>query len=108
MKDTTNCIENRQLHNEGYLQEDKVELEDNAGALSNLSMSEEEANGGNGYAIRGLLEEILDRGNMNEAFKRVKSNKGSHGIDGMTVDELLPFLKENSDLIKESIMEAFL
>ena len=58
------------------------------------------------YDIRGLLEEILDRDNMNRAYKRVKKNKGSHGIDGMTVDELLPFLRENSDQIKKSILEG--
>jgi RNA-directed DNA polymerase len=58
-----------------------------------------------GYAM-GLLEKILDRDNMNKAFKRVKSNKGSHGIDGMTVDELLPFLKENGDRIKQAIKEG--
>lgn len=105
MKDTMKCVENRQLHNEGYLQEDRVELEGNAGAFSISSMSENETNDRNGCA-RGLLEEILDRDNMNRAFKRVKSNKGSHGIDGMTVDELLPFLKENGDQIKEAIMEG--
>jgi len=105
LKDTRKCNENRQLHREGYLQEDRVELEDNAGALSISSMSEEEANDGRGYAM-GLLEKILDRDNMNRAFKKVKSNKGKPGIDGMTVDELLPFLKENGDRIKQAIMEG--
>ncbi|MGJ7045473.1 retron-type reverse transcriptase [Thermoanaerobacterium thermosulfurigenes] len=32
---------------------------------------------------------------MKEAYKRVVANKGSHGVDGMEVDELLPYLKEN-------------
>ncbi len=59
MKDTKKCDENRQLHNEGYLQEDRVELEGNAGVFSISSMSEKEANDGNGYTI-GLLEEILE------------------------------------------------
>jgi len=105
LKDTRECVESRQLHKEGYLQENRVELEGNAGALSIPSTSEKEANGGKGYAM-GLLEKILDRDNMNKAFKRVKSNKGSHGIDGMTVDELLPFLKENGDRIKQAIKEG--
>ena len=105
MKDTKKYGKNRQLHSEGYLQEDRVELEDNAGVFSISSMSDKEANDGNGYAIR-LLEEILDRDNMNVAYKRVKSNNGKHGIDGMTVDELLPFLKENGDQIKQAIMEG--
>ncbi|MCX7921528.1 MAG: group II intron reverse transcriptase/maturase [Clostridia bacterium] len=105
MKDTRKRSENRQLHREGYLQEDRVELESNVGAFSISSMSEKEANDGNRYANR-LLEEILDRDNMNKAYKRVKSNKGKHGIDGMKVDELLPFLKANGDRIKQAIMEG--
>ena len=41
-----------------------------------------------------LMERILDRNNLDRAAKRVIRNKGSHGIDGMQVDELLPYLKE--------------
>jgi hypothetical protein len=32
----------------------------------------------------GLLEKILDRDNLNRAYKRVKANRGSHGVDGLT------------------------
>lgn len=46
-----------------------------------------------------LIEKILHRDNLNEAFKRVKSNKGSAGIDGITTEELLEHLKENKDKI---------
>ena len=47
-----------------------------------------------------LLEAILDKDNMNNAYKRVKANKGAPGIDGMTVEEALPYLRENgTDLI---------
>ncbi len=53
-----------------------------------------------------LLEEILDNQNMNKAFKRVKSNKGAHGIDGMGVDELLQYLKENGDQLRQSILDG--
>ena len=82
-----------------------MELERNTGALSIFSTSEEEANGGTKYAM-GLLEKILDRGNMNKAYKKVKANKGKPGMDGMTVDELLPYLKENGDRIRQAIMEG--
>lgn len=41
-----------------------------------------------------LLEKILDRKNLNSAYRRVKANKGAPGVDGMTVDELLPYLKK--------------
>lgn len=49
-----------------------------------------------------LLEKILHAENMNKAFKRVKSNKGASGIDGMGVNELLPYLiKNGGDLIRQ-------
>ena len=35
-----------------------------------------------------LMERICDSANLNQAYKRVKANKGSAGIDGMTVDDL--------------------
>jgi retron-type reverse transcriptase len=82
-----------------------VELEGKAGELSTPSMSEKEANDGNVYTI-GLLEKILDRDNMNMAYKKVVANKGKHGVDGMTVDELGPFLQKNANQIKKAIMEG--
>ena len=41
-----------------------------------------------------LLEEILEKGNLNRAFKRVKANKGAPGIDGITVEEIGAYLRE--------------
>ena len=102
LKDTKEYVESRQLPKEGYLQEVRVELGGNAGVRSTPSMSHTEGNGGNEYA-NGLLEKILDRHNMNRAYKRVKGNKGSHGVDGMTVDELLQHLKQNGSQLIESI-----
>ena len=43
-----------------------------------------------------LLGKILDRDNLNRAFKRVKANKGAPGVDGMTIDETHLWLKEHS------------
>jgi len=42
-----------------------------------------------------LLEKILDRDNLNRAYKRVKANKGAPGIDGMTIEAALPYSREN-------------
>jgi len=53
-----------------------------------------------------LLEQILDKDNMNLAFKKVKSNKGAGGIDKMGVDELLPYLKENQKQLVQSIKDG--
>ena len=101
MKDSMKCVESRQLHKEGYLQKSRVELKDKAGVRSILTASEEGRNDDSEYA-GGLLEKILDRDNMNRAYKRVKANKGSHGVDGMTVDELLQYLKQNGDQLKQA------
>lgn len=105
MKDTKKCNESRQLHYEGCLQEVRMEPGDSVGARSISSTSEEGRNGGNEYA-RGLLEKILHRDNMNQAYRRVKENKGSHGVDGMSVNELLPYLKQNGDQIRQAILEG--
>lgn len=97
--------DNFKNNKKGYLQEKRVELEGNAGVQSISSMFENRENDGNEYAKR-LLEKILDRDNMNLAYRKVKANKGSHGVDGMTVNELLPFLKQNGCQIKQSILEG--
>ena len=44
-----------------------------------------------------ILGKILDRDNMNRAYKRVKANGGAPGVDGMTIEGALPWLKEHKD-----------
>ena len=105
MKDTIKCGESRQLHKEDCLQEIRVELRGNVGVLSISSTSEKGRNDVSEYVSR-LLEKILEPSNMNLAYKRVKANKGSHGVDGMTVDELLQFLKQNGKQLIQSLLEG--
>ena len=50
-----------------------------------------------------LLEKILSRDNMNAAYKRVCANKGAGGVDGVTVEQLRDYIKENWDGIREQI-----
>ena len=50
-----------------------------------------------------LLEKILDRKNMNEAYKKVCANKGAGGVDGMETSELDGYIRENWDSIREQI-----
>jgi RNA-directed DNA polymerase len=51
------------------------------------------------------MEKILDRMNIFLAYKKVKKNKGSSGVDGMTVDELLEYLKRNFKQLQKEIIE---
>jgi len=52
-----------------------------------------------------LLDQILNRSNLNTAYKQVKKNKGSAGVDGMTVEELGLYLAENKNQIIEEIRQ---
>lgn len=53
----------------------------------------------------GLMVEVLGRRNLHAALKRVRQNKGSPGIDGMTVDELPDWLKANWDRIRDELID---
>jgi len=53
-----------------------------------------------------LMEEVLRRENLIEAHKRVKRNKGAPGVDGMTVDELMPFCREHWEEIRSQILDG--
>ena len=75
--------------NAGFLQRDSVGHKGYAEAQSTDRREGKERDGAS-----GLLEAILDRDNLNRAYKRVKRNRGAAGIDGMTVEEALPWLKE--------------
>ena len=55
---------------------------------------------------RDLMEAILDRNNLNRAYQRVKRNRGAAGIDGMTVEEALPWLKEHKGELLQNIREG--
>ena len=82
---------------ESCLQRDSAEREEYAGAQS---AGVRESKGTDGA---DLLERILNRDNLNKAYKRVKANKGAPGIDGMTVEEALPWLKEHRQELLNSI-----
>ena len=52
------------------------------------------------------LEAILERNNLNQAWKRVVANKGSAGVDGMEVQDLLPHLLKHGPELVQSIKEG--
>lgn len=53
-----------------------------------------------------LLELILRSENLNQAYLKVKSNKGAGGVDGMKIDELLSFLKDNRESLIQKLKEG--
>ena len=89
----------------GYSQEVKLETGDN-GKVQSISSALENRRNDESADSNSLMEEIFTRTNMNDAYRRVVRNKGSHGIDGMSVDELLPYLKENGDQLLKDILEG--
>lgn len=52
------------------------------------------------------MEEILQRDNLNKAYKKVKSNKGSSGVDGMDVEELLTYLRKHGKELNQQMLEG--
>jgi group II intron reverse transcriptase/maturase len=59
-----------------------------------------------GSGASGLMERVVSRPNMLAAYKRVKENKGSPGIDGMTVEDLPAWLQENWEEIREQLLSG--
>src|ERR1700747_1153118 len=53
-----------------------------------------------------LMEEVCERENLKEALRRVKANKGSAGVDGMTVDEITSYLKQHWPAIREQLLSG--
>lgn len=53
-----------------------------------------------------MLEQLLARENLLEALKRVEANKGSHGVDGMSVKDLREHIQQNWQSIRQAIEEG--
>ncbi|WP_054940217.1 group II intron reverse transcriptase/maturase [Paenibacillus ihuae] len=88
-------------YRKGCLQRNSVEREEYAGAQSAGVRERRERDG-----ATDLLEQILDRDNLNRAYKQVKRNHGAPGIDGMTVEDALPWLQEHKGELLRSIREG--
>lgn len=90
------------IENSGCLRRDSTECEGEAGAYSAVRPANGETEG----RSSGLLEAILYRDNLNNGYRRVRKNKGAPGVDGMTVEEALPWLKEHGKELRENILSG--
>lgn len=86
------CLQNSRAEPEGY-----------AGGQTFMRMTENNLTNTDGPEY-GLLEQILSPTNLNRAYKRVRSNKGSGGIDKMEVESLKDYLVENKEELIQSIL----
>lgn len=105
MNVTESRFENRQLHMEDYLQMVSAEQKEYA-EVFDYSKITEKSGVITDYWTDNLLDLILRKENLNKAYKQVKANKGSGGIDGMQVDELLPYLRENQETLIQKIRDG--
>ena len=113
MNVTNDGFKDRQLHMEDYLQMVSAEQREYAEVSAHQRIALRTSSHLNNHIITNfqkgtassldrLLEKILQADNLNSAYKKVKSNKGAGGVDGMSVDELLTFLRDNQkQLIQE-------
>src|SRR6266702_1337841 len=53
-----------------------------------------------------LMEEVCERENLRDALRQVKGNKGSAGMDGVTVDQLTDYLKQHWPVIREQLLNG--
>ena len=105
MNVTESRFENRQLHMEDYLQMVSAEQKEYA-EVFDYSKITEKSGVITDYWTDNLLDLILRKENLNKAYKQVKANKGSGGIDGMQVDEILPYLRENQETLIQKIRDG--
>lgn len=87
------------------LQRDRAEPEGYAGGQTFMWITENNITNAD-QPINGLLEQILSPANMNQAFKRVRSNKGSGGIDKMEVGSLKDYLVTHKEELIQSILDG--
>src|SRR6202049_2058377 len=57
-------------------------------------------------STNGLMEEVCERENLKKALRRVKANKGSAGVDVMTVGEITGYLKQHWPAIREQLLNG--
>ena len=111
MNVTNDRFKGRQLHIEDYLQMVSTESKEYAEVPACQRIAMRISSHLNNRIITDfqtdrLMERILQPTNLNNAYKKVKSNKGAGGVDGMRVDELLPFLRDNQRQLIQQLRDG--
>ena len=87
----------RKIRKRNCPEKDRLEAESYPGGRS-MALRETEAKDG-----ADLFERILERNNLNDAYRQVRRNGGAPGVDGMSVDGLLAYLREHKESFLESL-----
>lgn len=95
----------RQLHIEDYLRKIPAEQGRIAGVCAHEWITGN-PDTNTDFWTDNLLDTILRSDNLNAAYKKMKANKGAGGIDGMQVDELLPYLRSNQNELVEQLRKG--
>ncbi len=103
--ETGHGIKYRQLHIEDYLREIPAEQGRETGEYAHERITGN-PDTNTDFRTDNLLDTILRSDNLNAAYKKVKTNKGVGGIDGMQVDELLPCLREHQSELVDQVREG--
>lgn len=98
-------IQESRIHcySNGCRQRDSAEHEGYGGALTEKRITENNITNADSRGNR-ILEQILSSENLNKAYKQVKKNKGTYGVDGMEVENLLQYLKDKGSELRETIL----
>ena len=105
MNVTKDGLKNRQLHIEDYVQMVSAEQKEYAEVFAHQRITENN-DIITDFQTDNLMEQILHKDNLNKAYKKVKSNKGAGGIDGMSVEELLGYLRNNQEQLIQKLKDG--
>jgi RNA-directed DNA polymerase len=95
----------QKISEDTYQRKDRAELERYVGGQTYIRITENNFTNTNNPSY-GLLEQILSPTNLNKAYKGVKNNDGSGGIDKMEVESLKDYLVANKEELIQSILDG--
>ncbi len=102
MKEPVQKISN---YTDNYLGKDRVEPKSYQGVQTFIGIRENNLTQVQ-LGTENLFTQILSNHNLNLAYKRVKANKGSYGVDKLSTENLLVWLRENRESLLESLENA--